>query len=770
VALQRTAGNRATSDLLRGGTPGSAPPGAAPIVYELPLGSGTPLDGATRAEMASRFGQDFGDVRVHTDARAAVSARAMRAAAYTVGHDIVFGRDRFAPDEPDGRRLLAHELAHVVQQRRPRTAAFTDAGAEAEAARAGAQAASGRSVTVQAAAAVGVQCEPDDEEERPPAQRKPAEKLPPEGTRERTERSETSRHTSRIGETVEESKAEGHHALPKFLGGRKTQDLVDMPYELHYDYHQELKLVLEMEFRRLGKLPEKGRISYRRFGKLFNTLSEQEQDQVLQKVLEHAEAFDNRETQSKQKYKDLYRSKNTLAGRMREEIKAAKTAQATKAATRAKRGRGGGGTSGQRGGSSPAGGTGAPPSPSQAPTTTAPPARAPTAEAPATEASTTKPPAAKPPTAKAPTAKAPTAAPPAKAPTAKAPTAKAPTAKAPTAKAPAAKAPASPHPTVKATTPKAKSVVAPSRPSGGAGGKVASTAATTAQRTYVGLAGHYSSQLYQIAAEQTKDKEMVDAINDMNKLMDAHAFVENPKQFTAQYLADYMIGGAFNKLAQQLAAGEAQFFSTYPEVQSFYTQPLGYGLSLNALQEGYDKAARNLRLPNARKVLATIFMMLDITDQTPRADIDRRVQVINQYLARQPGIGTYVQAFDEAKRGLAFGLTVLRMKMDNLQQQLGELPAGFADEIRRRGDALVKVSRLLDDYYNKVIYLSALPGGDTVVFFLGRLRDGFAGLGGELHWFAERAGARRAEYEQEIQRLEERANQLEKVRGAFDVM
>lgn len=66
--------------------------------------------------MESRFGRDLGQVRVHTDASAAESARRIDAAAYTVGDHVVFDSGRFAPHTTQGRRLLAHELTHVVQQ------------------------------------------------------------------------------------------------------------------------------------------------------------------------------------------------------------------------------------------------------------------------------------------------------------------------------------------------------------------------------------------------------------------------------------------------------------------------------------------------------------------------------------------------------------------------------------------------------------------------------------------------------------------------------
>lgn len=87
-----------------------------PIVHEVLRSPGQPLDTATRAFTEPRFGHDFSGVRVHTDAKAAESARAVNALAYTVGRDVVFGTNLYAPGTISGQRLLAHELTHVVQQ------------------------------------------------------------------------------------------------------------------------------------------------------------------------------------------------------------------------------------------------------------------------------------------------------------------------------------------------------------------------------------------------------------------------------------------------------------------------------------------------------------------------------------------------------------------------------------------------------------------------------------------------------------------------------
>ncbi len=79
-------------------------------------GGGQPLAASVREFFEPRFNQDFSRVRIHTDERAAASARAVNALAYTVGHDVAFDAGQYAPETTEGRRLLAHELTHVVQQ------------------------------------------------------------------------------------------------------------------------------------------------------------------------------------------------------------------------------------------------------------------------------------------------------------------------------------------------------------------------------------------------------------------------------------------------------------------------------------------------------------------------------------------------------------------------------------------------------------------------------------------------------------------------------
>jgi hypothetical protein len=91
-------------------------PSARSTGLDLSSSSGQPLDSTTRAIFETRFAHDFSRVRVHTDAKAAEAAQTASASAFTLGRHIVFNAGQYSPGSVEGRRVLAHELTHVVQQ------------------------------------------------------------------------------------------------------------------------------------------------------------------------------------------------------------------------------------------------------------------------------------------------------------------------------------------------------------------------------------------------------------------------------------------------------------------------------------------------------------------------------------------------------------------------------------------------------------------------------------------------------------------------------
>jgi hypothetical protein len=121
---------------------------APAIVHDVLRSPGQSLDASTRAFMEPRFAHDFSKVRIHTDAKAAESAKTMGARAYTVGSNVVFGAGEYGLGTNAGQRLLGHELAHVVQQHNVGSAAASEEGLEQEADLAGQNLLAGRALNL----------------------------------------------------------------------------------------------------------------------------------------------------------------------------------------------------------------------------------------------------------------------------------------------------------------------------------------------------------------------------------------------------------------------------------------------------------------------------------------------------------------------------------------------------------------------------------------------------------------------------------------------
>lgn len=131
------------------------------IHYGAPRAGGRSMAPDVRRTMETRLGHSFADVRVHSDAQAAAEAKAVGARALTIGRDVVFGAQQLAPGTAAGRALLAHELTHVVQQRRRGDGDARQAQSEAD--RAGRAVVTGQSFTPGVRTGPRVACQPEGE-------------------------------------------------------------------------------------------------------------------------------------------------------------------------------------------------------------------------------------------------------------------------------------------------------------------------------------------------------------------------------------------------------------------------------------------------------------------------------------------------------------------------------------------------------------------------------------------------------------------------------
>ena len=150
-------------------------PARVPAPAPRPHG-GRSLDAPMLDRMQSRFGQDFSGIRIHTGDDAQRSAAALGARAYTRGADLVFAQGQYSPATPGGRRLIAHELAHVAQLRRGPADAGKGGDSEARAETAAQEAAQGQAVDRSAlgGAAPGIHCDGDGKDQKKKAGDGPA--------------------------------------------------------------------------------------------------------------------------------------------------------------------------------------------------------------------------------------------------------------------------------------------------------------------------------------------------------------------------------------------------------------------------------------------------------------------------------------------------------------------------------------------------------------------------------------------------------------------
>ena len=116
--------------------PGQSPSVPDGLEYKIrSLSGGHPLGESERSFFEPRFGYDFSGVRIHNNSQASSLARSINALAFTVGQNVVFGDGQYKPNSPEGKKLLAHELTHVVQQNdlvKPKRAAHKETGSSSD--------------------------------------------------------------------------------------------------------------------------------------------------------------------------------------------------------------------------------------------------------------------------------------------------------------------------------------------------------------------------------------------------------------------------------------------------------------------------------------------------------------------------------------------------------------------------------------------------------------------------------------------------------------
>jgi len=750
---------------------GPAPVSEAPgIVHEVLRSSGRPLDRATRSFFEPRFGRDFSDVRVHTDDRAAESARDVDSLAYTVGNSIVFRSGSFDPHSTPGRRLLAHELTHVAQQtghghipsslpavqREPVTPLHADSGIlrrqpgddeafkeyngpQSHAADPLAQPLSWDELfhKVISDQRAFLLTRPDEAANPTADPAGVGRGVGPDRTRHGTEVLAGIQILDRNGNRVAVSLG-AHRLLPG--GHAEEQALVGLDSTLgNRDVSGGHMMVVVDQYPCSPSNHGCG-IQLRNYARQHGLSLE-----VRVPLREHA-TQSGVNVRPRTASRGVYRTDLNQDPRTQVHLEVIDQLPAPPPHAGGGGPRGGSGGGGSHGGGG--GGGAAHDTQHDTPRGTA---LGTTTRAHATDPKTT-------PAKTASTTSPPTQTKPASTPDVKFTT--------PQTTKPTAAKPALAKPAAKPTTP-AKSTPTVDPPSHG--GLTAKDSATISagKRVAGNVFNRFNASISQIVRENNHDPDLAEGLDLLDKAADVHSFLENPKTFTAQAIKTAAIQRVFDHFSGKLDEYEQEYVARFPEVSLFRRDPLGTGVSLEQYEKLYLNTQANLRLPNANKAILYAFFLLG-TENAPEAEVRRRIALANDALATLPDLAFYANQYALARQNYQDAIHAVKRSMDEAIADLANQPAGFSDELLRRGSALTRSGDSLVDLGEKLMS-NPLAILFEEVYAAGSELEGygknFESLGLQFNGFADIVAKRRSVYEGELKSLQTRRDKIDSDRS-----
>ena len=182
----------------------------------------------------------------------------------------------------------------------------------------------------------------------------------------------------------------------------------------------------------------------------------------------------------------------------------------------------------------------------------------------------------------------------------------------------------------------------------------------------------------QVAAEHPGDKDLAEAVDAVNKAIDVKSFAENPTGFVAGKIKAELIQGVFNRASKSLNAERRSWEERFPAVGTLQKDPLDAGVSLDAYQKNHAKALAGLRVPSARKALLYTFVLMGLDPDAPKEEIERRLRLADQQLAKMPAMAQYIAAYNDAKDRYNFALASVTNQLGLLGDEMGDAERGEA--------------------------------------------------------------------------------------------
>jgi hypothetical protein len=264
------------------------------------------------------------------------------------------------------------------------------------------------------------------------------------------------------------------------------------------------------------------------------------------------------------------------------------------------------------------------------------------------------------------------------------------------------------------------------------------------------------ARLNEVARQYPNDKDLAWMVNTVNSVLDAEGFIKDPKGFVAGKIKAGIFDAVFSHYSEKLATIRQSFEDRFPSLTQIQKNPIGTGVSLESYRKDYEAARARLRIPGARRALlyAGVALYAQKYNEPPEV-VQQNLREVDQALAKAHNTADYFEEYKWQSTRYQWTIYLLTSRLEQLSDEYADLPAGMAGDLRTRGQALHRAATVFRDTRDSV-WQSGLVVFAPVLSFaldLEAAADGLDGIAKQFGSFATAVASRRAEYDREVQRL-----------------
>jgi hypothetical protein len=263
------------------------------------------------------------------------------------------------------------------------------------------------------------------------------------------------------------------------------------------------------------------------------------------------------------------------------------------------------------------------------------------------------------------------------------------------------------------------------------------------------------TRLNEVAQQHPEDKDLAWTATVINTTLGAESLLKDPKGFLVDTFKEAAFDAVFSHYSERLASIRGSFDDRFPSLEHLLKNPVGTGRTLDSYRKDYEAARARLRVPGNVRAFLLVGLLLSVGKETPADELAQRLHELDEEIARAYNAQEYFEAYKWQQARYQFTLYVLISRLEQLSDEYGDVPAGMANDLRARGQALHQAEGVLRDA-SLSLWESGLVVFVPVLALAGDLdgaANGIHAIAEQFESFASAVGSRQADYDREARRL-----------------